>query len=143
MSSQNTEGGNTQQAPSSISRSLPSSTPVRSPLAERMRPMRLQDLIGHDQVIGASSPLRKIAQADQLQSIILWGPPGCGKTTVAQALCQNSRSVFKKMSATSAGVKVTNFCVVLRFALALTTVFCFTLGNQGSGLLRARNMEAV
>ncbi|HRA97905.1 MAG TPA: replication-associated recombination protein A, partial [Nitrospira sp.] len=57
--------------------------PGKVPLAERMRPRSFDDLVGQDEVVGPGRPLRTAIERDQLASVIFWGPPGCGKTTLA------------------------------------------------------------
>ena len=60
----------------------------KTPLADRMRPKSLNDLLGQDEVVGPGKMLRRAIETDQLPSIILWGPPGSGKTTFIQGLAQ-------------------------------------------------------
>ena len=55
-----------------------------APLASRMRPESLEEFLGQDKVLGPGRPLRKWIEADRVPSLILWGPPGCGKTTLAK-----------------------------------------------------------
>jgi len=76
-----------------------------NPLAERMRPLVLEDYIGQSHVIGQSSPLRKALEQGILPSIILWGPPGVGKTTLAQLIAKKLNKTFYTLSAISSGVK--------------------------------------
>lgn len=79
-------------------------SPVTAPLATRMRPRTLDEVVGQDAVIGPGTVLRDAVQAHQLPSLILWGPPGSGKTTLAVILAGLSRAVFEPVSAVSAGV---------------------------------------
>jgi len=72
------------------------------PLAERMRPKQLSDYVGQSHILGENKPLRKAILNSQLHSMILWGPPGTGKTTLARLLTQNS---FISLSAVMSGVK--------------------------------------
>jgi putative ATPase len=75
------------------------------PLAERVRPKSLDNYIGQDHVIGANSALRKAIDQNLLPSIILWGPPGVGKTTLAQIISQTLKRPFYALSAINSGVK--------------------------------------
>jgi len=77
---------------------------VRVPLSTRMRPTTLDEFAGQGHVIGPDSVLRRALEADQLPSLILWGPPGTGKTTLATVIAAMTRSAFEPVSATSAGV---------------------------------------
>ena len=77
----------------------------RAPLAARLRPRRLDDLVGHQKLLGAQAPLRVLIEADRLTSIILWGPPGCGKTTLARLIANHTEKEFITLSAVSASVK--------------------------------------
>jgi putative ATPase len=76
-----------------------------APLAVRMRPRSLDEVIGQPQLTGAGSPLRKLAEHDAPMSLVLWGPPGTGKTTLAYVISQVTRRRFIELSAVSAGVK--------------------------------------
>ena len=75
-----------------------------APLAARMRPSTFDDFVGQEHLIGRGHVLRKAAEAGQLPSIILWGPPGSGKTTLAYIIAHTTDSHFSPISATSAGV---------------------------------------
>jgi putative ATPase len=77
----------------------------RAPLAARLRPKTLDEIVGQGQLIGADGPLRTLAEADRLGSMILWGPPGTGKTTLARVLADTTAKVFVQLSATASGVK--------------------------------------
>ena len=76
-----------------------------SPLAERMRPRTLDEFVGQDALIGPGRPLRLAIERDQLQSIILWGPPGTGKTTLARLIANVTRAHFISFSAVLSGIK--------------------------------------
>ena len=75
------------------------------PLAERMRPTTMDDYIGQRHLMGPDAPLRKMIEAGRTPSIILWGPPGVGKTTLAQIIANSSKAPFYTLSAVTAGVK--------------------------------------
>jgi putative ATPase len=75
------------------------------PLAERMRPTRLEDYIGQEHILGPGKPLRRQIELDQLTSIILWGPPGVGKTTLAKLIAGITRCEFIPFSAVLSGIK--------------------------------------
>jgi len=77
---------------------------VHAPLATRMRPRTLDDIVGHEDVVGPGTLLRKAIDADRLSSIILWGPPGSGKTTLARIVAQTTRAHFVQLSAVTSGV---------------------------------------
>jgi putative ATPase len=77
----------------------------KRPLAERMRPRRLAELVGQDEVTGPGTLLRGAIEKDRLFSMILWGPPGCGKTTLARIVSGETRSHFLHFSAVLSGVK--------------------------------------
>jgi len=79
--------------------------PKTVPLAERMRPRTLDEIVGQDDVIAAGRPLRAMIERDLLQSIILWGPPGTGKTTLARLIADLTKAEFIAFSAVLAGIK--------------------------------------
>src|SRR6186713_3317470 len=78
---------------------------VPSPLAERMRPRTLDEFVGQEALIAPGRPLRLAIDRDQLQSIILWGPPGTGKTTLARLIADLTRAEFVAFSAVLSGIK--------------------------------------
>jgi putative ATPase len=78
---------------------------AQAPLAARMRPRSLDEVEGQDQLLGPGKPLRALIESDRLSSIILWGPPGTGKTTLARLIADATKREFVAMSAVSAGVK--------------------------------------
>ncbi|XP_037562157.1 ATPase WRNIP1-like [Dermacentor silvarum] len=87
----------------------PKATPEFKPLAEQMRPSCLDEFVGQSSVLGDRSLLRQLISSNRIPSMILWGPPGCGKTTLAHIIAnqckQSSDARFATLSATTAGVK--------------------------------------
>ena len=77
----------------------------RAPLAARLRPRTLDEIVGQDHLVGPGRPLRELIEADRLSSVILWGPPGTGKTTLARVVALTTAKVFEELSAVTAGVK--------------------------------------
>jgi putative ATPase len=78
---------------------------MNTPLAERMRPLRLDDYLGQTHLLGPNAPLRKSIEAGVLPSMIFWGPPGVGKTTLANLVASHLKRPCYKLSAISSGVK--------------------------------------
>jgi len=78
--------------------------PADAPLAERMRPQSFDDLVGQEDIVGKDRPLRNAIEVDRLSSVILWGPPGCGKTTLAQLISRYTKAHFVAFSAVTSGV---------------------------------------
>src|SRR5947208_10603607 len=76
-----------------------------TPLADRMRPQRLEDFVGQQHLLAPGKPLRAAIEQDRLRSIILWGPPGTGKTTLAHIIAKMTHSDFIPFSAVLAGIK--------------------------------------
>jgi putative ATPase len=83
----------------------PPAAPGTVPLAERMRPRSLDDILGQEDVLGPGRPLREAIERDRLQSIILWGPPGTGKTTIARIVAERTKARFVSFSAVLSGIK--------------------------------------
>ncbi|SDD01507.1 putative ATPase [Sphingomonas sp. YR710] len=84
--------------------SVPSATPDGAPLAERLRPRRLEDVIGQDHLTGPDGAIGRMVAAGRLSSLILWGPPGTGKTTIARLLADAVGLRFAAISAVFSGV---------------------------------------
>ncbi len=77
---------------------------ARAPLAAKMRPRTLDELVGHEAIVGPGTLLRRAIETDRLSSIILWGPPGAGKTTIARVIAGTTKAHFISMSAVTSGV---------------------------------------
>ncbi len=82
----------------------PSTADTDQPLSLRMRPRRLEDFVGQEDIVGPGTVLRIAIQEDTLSSAIFWGPPGCGKTTLAEIIAEMTSAEFKKISAVTATV---------------------------------------
>ncbi|MCB1184599.1 replication-associated recombination protein A [bacterium] len=79
--------------------------PADAPLADRMRPVRLDEVVGQSDLVGPGGPLRLLLDGDQLPSLLLWGPPGCGKTTLARLVAGHAGARFLEFSAVAVGSK--------------------------------------
>ena len=77
----------------------------QAPLAARLRPRTLDDVVGQRHLVARNSPLRLLIEGDRLSSVIFWGPPGTGKTTLAEVVALTTNRHFERLSAVSAGVK--------------------------------------
>ena len=75
-----------------------------NPLASRLRPATLEEFAGQEQLLGAGSVLRRMIDSDQVPSMIFWGPPGCGKTTLANVIAATTNAEFVKLNAVNSGV---------------------------------------
>ena len=78
--------------------------PAREPLASRMRPRNLDEVVGQDRILGEGRLLRRAIEADRLSSIILYGPPGCGKTSIAEVIARVTSRHFERTSGVTANV---------------------------------------
>lgn len=83
----------------------PPASPGKRPLAERMRPETLDEFVGQEHILGAGKPLRVLIDRDQMSSLILWGPPGVGKTTLASIIARLTKCDFVPFSAVLSGIK--------------------------------------
>jgi putative ATPase len=83
----------------------PEAPAIGTPLAERMRPRTLDDIVGQADMLGPGTPLREAIERDLLHSILLWGPPGTGKTTLARVIADLTKAQFVPFSAVLAGIK--------------------------------------
>lgn len=86
----------------------------QAPLAARMRPRSLDEFVGQEDIVGKGRLLRRAIEADRLSSVIFYGPPGCGKTTLAQIIAATTGGNFRTLSAVTSGVA--DIREVLRFA---------------------------
>src|SRR5215472_9986899 len=83
----------------------PAGVPADAPLADRMRPQTLDEVVGQGHLLDPGKPLRTAIERDQVPSMILWGPPGVGKTTLAQIIARMTKSTFMPFSAVLSGIK--------------------------------------
>ena len=83
----------------------PETSAALQPLAERMRPRTLDEFIGQEKLLGPGKPLRVQIESDNLSSMLFWGPPGCGKTTLARLIARLTKSEFIPFSAVTSGIK--------------------------------------
>src|SRR5262245_11416742 len=84
---------------------VPRQKSAPSPLAERMRPRTFDEFVGQEELLAPGKPLREAIERDLLQSIILWGPPGTGKTTLARIIADTTKAQFVAFSAVLSGIK--------------------------------------
>ena len=73
------------------------------PLAAKIRPQTLDEFVGQSHLVGKNSPIRKLIETENITSMIFWGPPGCGKTTLAEIIANQTKSKFFTLSAVNAG----------------------------------------
>ena len=74
------------------------------PLAARMRPQTIEDVVGQDHILGPGKLLRRVIEADRLTNVIFYGPPGCGKTSLAEVIAKTTRRNFVRLSGVLSGV---------------------------------------
>jgi len=98
----------------------------QGPLAARMRPRSLDEIVGQEALLGPGKPMRVLIEADRLSSVILWGPPGTGKTTLARVIAESSAKAFEPLSAVNASVKDVRDVIARARA---------RLGEQGQGTI--------
>jgi len=77
---------------------------VKRPLADRLRPTKLEEVVGQDHIVGENAPLGRMIKSGKITSFILWGPPGCGKTTIARLIAEYTNLYFEQISAVFSGV---------------------------------------
>lgn len=77
---------------------------LQNPLAYRMAPETIEEYVGQEHILGKDKMLYRLIKADRLSSIILWGPPGCGKTSLARVIAKSTKNKFEKLNAVAAGV---------------------------------------
>ena len=114
---------------------------VMQPLAERMRPLTLDNYIGQQHLVGPGAVLRKMLESGHVNSFILWGPPGVGKTTLASIIARKLEVPFYTLSAVTSGVKdVRDVIEKARSNRFFNQTLCLELWNKVlshlSGLLR-------
>ncbi len=80
------------------------SAQMKRPLADRLRPQTLKEVVGQEHIVGENAPLGRMIKVGKISSFILWGPPGCGKTTIARLIAENTNLYFEQISAVFSGV---------------------------------------
>src|ERR1700721_4530784 len=98
-------GADTGQSESLFDEAEEAAASAAAPLAVRMRPRTLDEVIGQQHLTSAGTPFRKLVENDAPMSLLLWGPPGTGKTTLASVVSQVTKRRFTELSAVTAGVK--------------------------------------
>ena len=71
------------------------SNQVKRPLADRLRPQTLMEVVGQDHIVGADAPIGRMLSSKKITSFILWGPPGCGKTTIARLIAEHTKKYLR------------------------------------------------
>src|SRR5207244_1669175 len=116
---------------------------ANQPLAERMRPRTLDEFIGQEKLLGPGKPLRTQIESDNIGSMLFWGPPGCGKTTLARLIARVTHAEFVSFSAVLAGIKEIKEVMaaaeykspyVHRTIVFVDAVYRFTIDHQDSFL---------
>ena len=102
------------------------SSTIKRPLADRLRPKTLGEVVGQDHLTGENAPLKRMLSSGKISSFILWGPPGCGKTTIARLMAEHTNLYFEQISAVFSGVA--DLKRVFQYATERRT-------NQGKGTL--------
>src|SRR5687767_14071433 len=88
-----------------MNRTLLEQKSVYTPLAARMRPQSLDEFVGQESIVGKDTALRRAIEQGTVGSLILWGPPGVGKTTLAELIAKHMNAAIERVSAVTAGVK--------------------------------------
>ncbi len=104
------------------------------PLAARMRPQSLDDVVGQERLLGPGRPLRALIEADRLSSAILWGPPGTGKTTIARLIAGATKRSFIGLSAIRSGSVL--------YLVPVRSCWPWPVTSPGSSWPRQRPLEA-
>ena len=102
------------------------SAQLKRPLADRLRPQNLNEVVGQEQLTGENAPLKRMLETGKITSFILWGPPGCGKTTIARLMAEHTNLYFEQISAVFSGVA--DLKRVFQYAIERRS-------NQGKGTL--------